>query len=61
MSKDKAEKKLYVENRWIPAVNVVQEKYKPGKWHFIEIANDICETYGIRWKTKYREIGRAHV
>jgi len=41
MSKDKAEKKWYVENRWIPAVNAVQEKYDLGKWYFIEIANDI--------------------
>lgn len=41
MSKDKAEKKWFVENRWIPAVNAVQEKYELGSWHFIEIANDI--------------------
>ena len=41
MSKDKAEKKWFVENRWIPAVNAVQEKYDLGEWHFIEIANDI--------------------
>lgn len=41
MSRDKAEKKWFVENRWIPAVNAVQEKYELGKWHFIEIANDI--------------------
>lgn len=41
MSHDKSEKKWYVENRWIPAVNAVQEKYNLGKWHFIEIANDI--------------------
>jgi type III restriction enzyme len=40
-SKDKAEKKWFVENRWMPAVNAVQEKYGLGKWHFIEIANDI--------------------
>ena len=41
MSKDKAEKKWFVENRWVPAVNAVQEKYELGKWHFIEIANDV--------------------
>ena len=41
MSKDKAEKKWFVENRWLPAVNAVQEKYGFGRWHFIEIANDI--------------------
>ncbi|MEI6846417.1 MAG: DEAD/DEAH box helicase family protein [Chlorobiaceae bacterium] len=41
MSKDKAEKKWFVENRWLPAVNAVQETYSLGRWHFIEIANDI--------------------
>ncbi len=41
MNKDKAEKKWYVENRWLPAVNSVREKYKYDRWEFIEIANDI--------------------
>lgn len=41
MSKEKAEKKWFVENRWIPAVNALQEKYEYPEWHFIEIANDI--------------------
>jgi len=41
MSKDKAEKKWFVENRWIPAVNALKDKYEYGEWHFIEIANDI--------------------
>jgi type III restriction enzyme len=41
MSKDKAEKKWFVENRWIPAVNSMKEKYGYEEWHFIEIANDI--------------------
>ncbi|MBK7010977.1 MAG: DEAD/DEAH box helicase family protein [Saprospiraceae bacterium] len=41
MSKDKAEKKLFVENRWIPAVNSLKSKYEYPEWHFIEIANDI--------------------
>lgn len=41
MSKDKAEKKWFVQNRWLPAVNAVQERYGLGRWHFIEIANDI--------------------
>lgn len=41
MSKDKAEKKWFVENRWIPAVNALKEKYDYPEWHFIEIANDI--------------------
>lgn len=41
MSRDKAEKKWFVENRWIPAVNALKEKYEYPEWHFIEIANDI--------------------
>lgn len=41
MSRDKTEKKWYVENRWLPAVNAVREKYDYDEWHFIEIANDI--------------------
>ena len=41
MSKDKAEKKWFVENRWIPAVNSLKSKYEYPEWHFIEIANDI--------------------
>lgn len=41
MSKDKAEKKWYVENRWLPAVNALKDKYGYPEWHFIEIANDI--------------------
>lgn len=41
MSKDKAEKKWFLQNRWLPAVNAVQEKNNLGRWCFIEIANDI--------------------
>jgi type III restriction enzyme len=41
MNKDKAAKKWYVENRWLPAVNAVREKYGYNEWAFIEIANDI--------------------
>ena len=41
MNKDKAEKKWFVENRWLPAVNSFKEKYEYSEWHFIEIANDI--------------------
>ncbi len=41
MSQDKAEKKWFVENRWLPAVNALKEKHKYPEWHFIEIANDI--------------------
>ncbi|MEY4903834.1 MAG: hypothetical protein RLZZ292_1649 [Bacteroidota bacterium] len=41
MNKDKVEKKWYVENRWLPGVNALPDKHDFGKWHFIEIANDI--------------------
>jgi type III restriction enzyme len=41
MSKDKAEKKWFLENRWLPAINSLKEKYDYPEWHFIEIANDI--------------------
>lgn len=41
MNKDKQDKKWYVENRWLPAVNEVRGKYQMDEWHFIEIANDI--------------------
>lgn len=41
MSKDKSEKKWFVENRWIPAVNALKDKYDYPEWHFIEVANDI--------------------
>lgn len=40
-SKDKAEKKWFVENRWLPAINALKDKYNYPEWHFIEIANDI--------------------
>jgi type III restriction enzyme len=36
MNKDKAEKKWYVENRWLPAVNNLDGE----RWEFLEIAND---------------------
>ncbi|MCF8332437.1 MAG: DEAD/DEAH box helicase family protein [Bacteroidales bacterium] len=41
MNKEKAAKKWYVENRWLPAVNAVREKYNYDRWEFIEVANDI--------------------
>jgi type III restriction enzyme len=41
MAREKAEKKWYVENRWLPAVNAMREKYEYDEWRFIEIANDI--------------------
>jgi len=41
MNQEKAEKKWYVENRWLPAVNAMKAKYEYPEWHFIEVANDI--------------------
>ena len=41
MNKEKEEKKWYVENRWLPAVNSLKDKYGYPEWHFIEIENDI--------------------
>jgi type III restriction enzyme len=41
MNKDKAEKKWYVENRWLPAVNSVREQFGYDEWHFIEVSDDI--------------------
>jgi len=35
------EKKRFAENRWIPAVNYLKEKYELSVWHFIEVANEI--------------------
>lgn len=40
-SKDKEDKKWYVENRWLPAVNGVRDVYEMDEWFFIEIADDI--------------------
>lgn len=41
MNRDKAEKRWYVEHRWLPAVNAVAEKYGYDRWAFMEVANDI--------------------
>ncbi|MBN3034811.1 MAG: DEAD/DEAH box helicase family protein [Bacteroidales bacterium] len=41
MNTDKDEKKWFVENRWLPAVNAVREKYGMERWHFTEVAGDI--------------------
>jgi type III restriction enzyme len=41
MSNDKAEKRWFVENRWLPGVNALREKYQYPEWHFIEIVNDV--------------------
>ena len=41
MNKDKAMKKDYVHNRWLPAANNLREQYGYDEWRFIEIAGDI--------------------
>lgn len=41
MSQDKAEKRWYVANRWLPAVNAVRDKFGYDEWHFLEIEGDI--------------------
>lgn len=41
MSQDNAEKRWYVANRWLPAVNAVRDKFGYDEWHFLEIAGDI--------------------
>ncbi|MBN1140952.1 MAG: DEAD/DEAH box helicase family protein, partial [Deltaproteobacteria bacterium] len=41
MNKEKAMKKDYVVNRWLPAVNGVRDRYGYPEWRFIEIAGDI--------------------
>jgi type III restriction enzyme len=41
MAREKANKKYYVMNRWLPAVNTVKDQFGYDEWHFIEIANDI--------------------
>jgi type III restriction enzyme len=41
MSRDKAEKLWFVEQRWLPAVNAIRSKYAFDEWHCIEVANDV--------------------
>ena len=41
MNRDKAAKKQYVEDRWLPAANAIRDQYDMDEWYFIEIANDI--------------------
>ena len=40
MRKDKAEKKWTVEQRWLPAVNSIRDKYGWARWDFLEIASE---------------------
>lgn len=46
-NQDKDIKKWFVENRWLPAVNNVRDKYNFDEWHFIEIAGDIRDIKNI--------------
>ncbi len=39
-SNDKDDKKWYVLNRWIPAVNNIRELYEFEEWQFVEIADE---------------------
>ncbi len=32
---------MYVQERWLPSVNAVKDKYEFDLWHFAEIAEDI--------------------
>lgn len=41
MDRDKKEKKWYVENRWLPAVNAVRHEHGMDPWYFTEVAGDI--------------------
>jgi hypothetical protein len=36
-NRDKDYKRSYVYNRWLPAVNNIQKKYKMDEWHFMEV------------------------
>ncbi len=41
MEFDKKEKRWYVLNRWLPAVNAVRKEYDMDPWYFTEVAGDI--------------------
>jgi type III restriction enzyme len=43
MNREKAAKKDYVMNRWLPAINNIKDQYAFDEWDFIEIANDITD------------------
>jgi type III restriction enzyme len=40
---EKEAKKHFVENRWLPAVNNVLDKYEMDEWHFLEVSNEISD------------------
>lgn len=48
MSKDKTEKKWYVENRWLPAVNAVKDIHGYEEWDFIEIGMGLTDIRDIK-------------
>lgn len=56
MNKDKTEKKWYLENRWLPAVNAVREEHGFDEWAFIEIETDIRDIKN-QLITKIAEVG----
>jgi type III restriction enzyme len=41
MAREKEDKKWFVTQRWLPAVNAVKEYFEYDAWHYIEVANDI--------------------
>ncbi len=41
MNKDKAEKRWYVQYRWLPAVNAMRGEYGMDEWQFVEVKDDI--------------------
>lgn len=41
MDRDKKEKRWYVQNRWLPAVNAVRKDHGMDPWYFTEVAGDI--------------------
>ena len=58
MEREKAEKKWYLTNRWLPAVNAVREKYEYDEWYFIEIAKDIRDIRN-QLRAKIKESAKA--
>ena len=47
MTRDKAEKKWTVENRWLPAVNAIRDQHGWARWDFLEIAEDIRDARNL--------------
>lgn len=54
-SKDKADKKWYVENRWFPSVNRICSEYKMEEWDFLEITDiEILKESLERWRSSLK-------